>query len=78
MLHEQVVLEKDLAKLAKRFRKKVGKSRAEAAREMGVAQTSIFQAEEKPEQGLLKLRLRMIEKYSQFKVRGPVYLLNHQ
>jgi hypothetical protein len=42
---------------------------------MDVSQTSIFQAEEKPEQGLLKLRLRMIEAYSPFTVTGPVFYL---
>jgi DNA-binding XRE family transcriptional regulator len=75
MLTEKPVSENDLARLAKRFRKQAGKTRAQAAREMGVSQTSIFQAEEKPEQGLLKLRMRMIEAYSPFKVTGPVFYL---
>lgn len=70
------VPERELTALAKRFRKKAGKTRAQAAREMGVAQTSIFQAEEQPKQGLLKLRMRMIERYSGFKVVGPIFLLN--
>jgi len=75
MLKQQAVSEKDLPRLAKQFREKAGKTRAQAAREMKVSQTSIFQAEEQPEQGLLKLRMRMIEAYSKFKVRGPVYLM---
>lgn len=75
MLKEQSVSEKDLVRLARRFRKQAGRTRAQAAREMDVSQTSIFQAEEKPEQGLLKLRLRMIEAYSPFKVVGPVFYL---
>jgi DNA-binding XRE family transcriptional regulator len=75
MLKEQSVSEKDLVRLAKRFRKQAGKTRAQAAREMDVSQTSIFQAEEKPEQGLLKLRMRMIEAYSPFTVTGPVFYL---
>jgi DNA-binding XRE family transcriptional regulator len=75
MLKEQSVSENDLARLAKRFRKQAGKSRAQAAREMDVSQTSIFQAEEILEQALLKLRMRMIEAYSPFKVRGPVFYL---
>jgi DNA-binding XRE family transcriptional regulator len=75
MLKKQSVRENDLARLAKRFRKQAGKTRAQAARDMGVAQTSIFQAEEMPEQALIKLRLRMIETYSQFKVIGPVFHL---
>ncbi len=75
MLKAQPVSENELARLAKRFRKKAGKSRAAAAREMGVAQTSIFQAEEKPQQALVKLRMRMIAAYSPFKVKGPVFYL---
>ena len=67
--------EKDLVALAKRFRKQAGKTRAQAARDMAVSQTSIFSAEETPEQGLTKLRVRMIETYSPFKVVGPVFHL---
>ncbi|MEI8288148.1 MAG: hypothetical protein WCH99_01645 [Verrucomicrobiota bacterium] len=78
MLNEQTVSEKDLAQLAKRFRKQSGKTRAQAAREMEVAQTSIFQAEEKPGQALLKLRMRMIEAYSPFKATGPVFYLKRK
>ncbi len=67
--------EHDLAVIAKRFRKQTQTTRAQAARDMGVSQTSIFHAEESPERGLAQLRMRMIEAYSKFKVRGPVYLL---
>jgi DNA-binding XRE family transcriptional regulator len=75
MPKKQPVAEGELADLAKRFREQVGKTRAQAAREMGVAQTSIFQAEEMPRQALFKLRKRMIEAYSQFKVTGPLFYL---
>ena len=67
--------ETQLAALAKKFRKEAGIKRAQAARDMDVSQTSIFNAEETPEQGLTKLRVRMIEKYSAFKVTGPVFFL---
>jgi DNA-binding XRE family transcriptional regulator len=70
--------ENDLAVLAKNFRRRAGKTRAQAARDMEVSQTSIFHAEESPEQGLIKLRMRMIEAYSEFKVRGPVFLLENK
>ena len=75
MLNEHSVSENDLVRLAKRFRKQAGKTRAQVARDMEVSQTSIFQAEEKPAQALLKLRTRMIEAYSPFKVVGPVFHL---
>lgn len=65
----------DLAKLARQFRKQSKRSRPEAARELGVSHTSVFNAEETPSQSLAKLRIRMIEKYSDFKVGGPVYFL---
>ena len=67
--------ENDLAVLAKRFRRQAGTTRAQAARDMKVSQTSIFNAEETPDQALVKLRMRMIEAYSKFKVRGAVLFL---
>jgi len=78
MKHKATMNENDLALLAKTFRRQAGKTRAQAAREMGVAQTSIFNAEETPAESLLKLRMRMIETYSKFKVRGPVFLLEEK
>jgi len=72
---KQPLAENHLIALAKRFRKQAGKTRAQAAREMRVAQTSIFNAEESPGQSLLKLRTRMIAAYSPFKVVGPVFYL---
>ena len=70
-----VLSESQLAALAKQFRQAAGKTRAEAARDMGVKHPSIFHAEESPEQSFLKLRKRMIEKYSPFKVEGPGFWL---
>ena len=75
MSRKATMNENDLAVVAKNFRRKSGTTRAQAARDMKVSQTSIFHAEESPEQGLVKLRMRMIEAYSQFKVRGPLYFL---
>ena len=78
MSRKATMNENDLAVHAKLFRRQAGKTRAQAAREMGVAQTSIFNAEETPGDSLIKLRMRMIEAYSKFKVRGPVYLLEEK
>jgi DNA-binding XRE family transcriptional regulator len=78
MSKNQTCSESGLVRLAKRYRKEAGKTRAQAAREMNVSQTSIFQAEEMPEHGLHKLRIRMIETYSRFKVVGPVFLLERK
>jgi DNA-binding XRE family transcriptional regulator len=72
---KESLTEMNLARIAKRFREQAGKSRAQAAREMKVAQASIFRAEENPQESLLKLRIRMIEAYSPYRVTGPVFFL---
>lgn len=71
---KKMYAESELATLAKQCREKVGKSKAEAARQLGVSTPSIFNAEEHPELSLTMLRIRMIEAYSPFKITGPMYL----
>jgi len=75
MPKKQLYLERELASLAKKFRVAAGKKRAEAARELGVARPSLIHAEDFPEKTFIKLRIRMIERYSGCKVRGPAYWL---
>jgi len=75
---KNAVLDSELVNLAARFRKEAGKSRAQAAREMGVSQTSIFHAEESPQESLARLRIRLIEAYSPYRVTGPLYLLRRK
>lgn len=70
--------ESELAALAKRLREAAGKTRAQAAREMKVSQPSLFHAEESPEQSLFKLRKRMIECYSPYKLVGPLFVLKRK
>jgi len=78
MSQKKLLTENDLAALAKSFRRQAGKSRSAAGREMGVSHVSIHRAEENPEESLLKLRTRMIEAYSPFKVVGPVFHLKRK
>lgn len=75
MSQKQLLTEKHLLALAKCYREQAGKTRAQAARDLRVAQTSIFNAEETPHLSLLKMRKRIIEAYSPFKVVGPVFFL---
>lgn len=75
MAETRYVTESQLADLAKQFRCAADKTRAEAARDMGIKQPSIFHAEESPEKTFVKLRRRMIEAYSTYKVEGPFYRL---
>lgn len=78
MQKKQWLTNEDLAALAKRLREQSGKTRAEAGRELNVSHVSIHRAEENPEISLLKLRCRMVEHYSKFKVVGPVFLLERK
>ena len=75
MTQEKLLNEKELATLAKKFREAAGKNRAEAGRELATSRVSVHRAEENPEESLFKLRKRIIEKYSAFKVIGPVFYL---
>lgn len=70
--------ESELAALAKKTRQAVGKRKVEVARELGVAPPSVFNAEERPDMGLHKLRIRIIETYSKYRVIGPVYFLERK
>ena len=78
MSKEQLLTENELAAIAKRFRIEAKKSRAQAARDMKVSQTSIHHAEESPQLSLLRLRIRLIEAYSPFEVVGPVFRLTRK
>ena len=70
--------DEELAALAKSYRLKSGKSKIEAARELGVARPTVQLAEENPEESLTALRRRMIEAYSPYEVVGPVYFLKRK
>ncbi len=70
--------EAELTALAKKCREAAGKTKAEAAREMGVKEPSLYHAEESPEKSFTKLRSRMIEAYSGLKVSGPYFRLEEK
>jgi len=70
--------EAELAALAKEFRERAGKSKSDVARELGVHRGTISRAEERPEQSLTSLRIRVIETYSGRKVGGPFFTLSRQ
>ena len=75
---DDLIEEERLGELAKELRVAAGKTRAEAARQFGVARPTIFQAEEEPDQALLKLRKRMIAEYSGLEIAGPFYVLREK
>lgn len=68
-----IVAESKLAALAKQLRIKSGMTKAEISRKLGASRPSVQQAEENPEQSLTKLRIRIIELCSPYKVHGPAF-----
>ncbi len=75
MRHEKFLQESELAALARDYRIASGKNRAEVARELKVGRQAVKYAEDCPEKSFTKLRCRMIEAYSPYRVRGPVFLV---
>jgi len=75
-MSEQYLHESQLATFAKKMRLEAGKTRTEAARELKVSKPSLHHAEESPQKSYTKLRCRIIETYSDFKVTGPLYELS--
>lgn len=73
MPENNLITEPDLAALAKQLRLAAGKTRTEAARELGVARPTIAHAEDEPERSLTKIRIRIIEVYSTMRVSGPLF-----
>jgi DNA-binding XRE family transcriptional regulator len=61
---DQFLNETELCELARRSRVASGKSRTQAARELGVARPTLIQAEDEPERSLTKLRIKMIATFS--------------
>jgi len=78
MAKQRMATEMELVALAKEFRLKAGKTKQDAATELKVGRPSVQLAEENPEQSLTRLRIRMIEKYSPYRVKGPLYLLERK
>lgn len=75
MPKKKMYAESDLVALAKMFREKSGKSKAQMARELGVTRATMQDAEEHPHRSMTKLRCRIIEACSSFQVAGPGYWL---
>jgi DNA-binding XRE family transcriptional regulator len=78
MRAKEFIGEAELASRARKYRIAAGRNRAEAARELGVARQAIIYAEDQPAKSFTKLRCRMIEKYSPYQVKGPVFLLERK
>ena len=75
---KKIYSEHELAALAKHFREKSGKRKADVARELDLCNPTIQQAEEYPEMSLGKVRKRIIEAYSPYELVGPVFFLKRK
>jgi len=75
MKSKKLILEHELALVAKDCREKAGLSKAEAGRQLGVGRATVHQAEECPEVSLTKFRIKMIETFGTLKVSGPFFQL---
>jgi hypothetical protein len=75
MPKKQIYAESELAALAKAFREKSGKRKADIARELELGAPTIQHAEEYPEMSLTKVRKRIIETCSPYELVGPVFFL---
>jgi len=78
MTKKTFLRESDLASLAKKARKTAGKRNIDVARKFGVTPSAVCHADERPKANFLRLRIRMIEAYSKYKVVGPVYYLERK
>ena len=78
MATKRLLRETELAALAKQYRIESGLNKVEAAAALGVTPPTVHLAEESPEESLTKLRRRMIEKFSPFKVAGPLFQLQRK
>lgn len=74
-LESSPLCKENLAQVAKSVRENAGVTRAEAARDLGVNYATIFNAEEKPERSLFQIRKQIIERYSDYRLSGPHFLL---
>lgn len=78
MMAKKMFAEADLAALAKEFREKSGKRKADVARELKLGKPTIQQAEEYPDKSLTKVRKRIIEACSSYELVGPVFFLKRK
>ena len=78
MSKKKLFNESELAALAKEFRVKSGKTKAALAREFGVNRATIQLAEEYPERSMTKMRCRIVEACSPYRVGGPGYWLERK
>jgi DNA-binding XRE family transcriptional regulator len=75
MARKSFYAESELGALAKDFRTQAGRSKAEVGRQLEVSRPSMQDAEERPERSLTRLRQRIIEACSPYRVEGPFYRL---
>lgn len=69
----QLIKRTDIPLLVKEMREQKGLSTAHIARDLGVPEPSITQAEAQPHRALFKLRKRILERFTGYTLDGPFY-----
>ena len=69
----QLIKRTDIPLLVKEIREQTGLSTAHIARDLGVPEPSVTQAEEQPHRALFKLRKRILEQFTGYTLDGPFY-----
>lgn len=67
--------EEGLSQLAKKAREDKGLTQALAAKILNVQQPTLAQAENNPKRKLTKLRIRIIQEFTGYKVEGPFFMV---
>ena len=73
MKEGQIIPTKALASIAREAWLESGKTQTEAAKDFGVTQPALAQAVNQPHRALDKLRIAIIERYTEYTIEGPSY-----
>ena len=69
----QLIKRTDIPLLVKELREQHGLSTEHVARDLGVPEPSVAQAEGQPHRALFKLRKRILERFTGYTLDGPFY-----
>lgn len=69
---------RDITRIVRRARNESGLSENQAAQELGVKVRSVKQAEGQPHRDMLRLRRRILERFTGFTLDGPYYQIRRK
>ena len=69
----QLIKRSDIPLIVKETREQKGLTTEHVARDLGVSEPSVAQAEAQPHRALFKLRKRILERFTEYTLDGPFY-----